>query len=270
MLESIFASHNEWIKRGYSFDDIQKIRNEIMDNNPFTGIRYSDVNSSLNIFELGTCNPLKINYLFLDQFNFSGDLNLLKPLINLEYLIIDGNNIDKKVENIEVLRGFKYLKVIELPNNEIKNIEALSTLKDLEILNLKYNQIEDFTALKQLNKLKTLEVFNLDKKVLFEVLKSNVDVVINNCIESERMSNFAFNHPYASVIMMHLGAEDEGFTYNLMEFECPIKELPEKLFYKNENIFKYVFCDGFFEFSDHVMFDNFVEVKLKKRLIDSK
>ena len=41
-----------------------------------------------------------------------------------------------------------------------------------------------------------------------------------------------------------------------MEFECPIKELPEKLFYKNENIFKYVFCDGFFEFSDHVMFDN--------------
>ena len=80
------------------------------------------------------------------------------------------------------------------------------------------------------------------EEIIFEVLKSNVDVVINNCIESERMSNFAFNHPYASVIMMHLGADDEGFTYNLMEFECPIKELPEKdqdiYFEKYQNLVK--------------------------------
>lgn len=82
------------------------------------------------------------------------------------------NNIEK-VEEIEGLGKLKYLKRLDLSNNQIRNIKKLERLKSLTHLNLSNNKIDDIENLEHLKKLPNLRYLNLIGNKITDMLFIN-------------------------------------------------------------------------------------------------
>lgn len=110
---------------------------------------------------------VNLEYLWAHQSKI--DVNKCCDMINLIHLLIDDC---LNISNIDVVKYFKNLSILELQNNQVENIsclenkklvflnvmnnnissiESLSGMGTLKKLNIKNNPIKDYTSLKTLN-----------------------------------------------------------------------------------------------------------------------
>ena len=83
------------------------------------------------------------------------DVEFLKDYRNLRVVDLS-NNI---LIYLDGLQNLKELEELNLSNNRTFDISSLANLKNLKILNLNDNRVHDLSPLSELNKLETLELF---------------------------------------------------------------------------------------------------------------
>ena len=82
------------------------------------------------------------------------------------------NNI-RKISEIPGLENLRYLKKLDLSNNQIENVEGLVNLKDLTHLVLSNNQISDIDNLKYLKQLSKLQFLDLCGNEIVKIIKKD-------------------------------------------------------------------------------------------------
>jgi|GEM_PF-2769247 len=97
------------------------------------------------------------------------DLEIIKEIEtklnkNLEYKVDINENVISlsltflDISDIEILKNFKKLEILNLTKNQIKDISVLKNLTNLTRLNLSYNQITDISSLRNLKNLTYLNL----------------------------------------------------------------------------------------------------------------
>lgn len=84
------------------------------------------------------------------------DISFMKPLVNLEYLSIDGKNM-----NYNSLSGMKKLKYLEITDYRTTDISPLGSLTALETLDIRADSVKDITPIGKLKNLKTLMLHSM-------------------------------------------------------------------------------------------------------------
>ena len=184
----ILSIHLYWKKKGFSFDNIISIYDEITDANPFSYIGLSDIQKHISGSErfpdsdiLTDADYEKITYIFYNEHGFDGNLDFIERCINIEEIQI-GCACIGKIENLKPIKNLKKLKHIDLHRHNISDLSPLSNLTNLETLILWGNPIKTIEPIVHFKNLKKIKLSVVEDNEILELLKNSVgaDVSYNS------------------------------------------------------------------------------------------
>ena len=168
---------------------------------------------------------LKSGGLILDLSNKKiEDLEQIKgldQLLNLEYLILDDNNITE----IKCLENLTNLKELSIKRNKLSEIKELQNLKNLQILDLSENNITEIKGIDKLLGLTKLILWKnqiKDLKGLHNQSKLKVLALLGNPVYSWIQQNFG-EPPYKEAAIQYCRKLYEGDNYDFSEIEVFLK-----------------------------------------------
>jgi len=158
-IKNLYVGHNELNE--IDFSNFKNLESLDISHNNITDI--SNLPKSLKWICIAD-NPIEnyeplyelvnLEYLWAHQSKI--DVNKCCDMINLIHLLIDdGLNIS----NIDVVKYFKNLSILELQNNQVENISCLEN-KKLVFLNVMNNNISSIKSLSGMSTLKKLNIKN--------------------------------------------------------------------------------------------------------------
>lgn len=229
--------HLHWIEKGFTTEDISKIRSLVSNEDPFQNVTMKNLQKEMGgqieyKDTLLSSDFEKITFLYLNYSEYVLDLSFLKYCVNLEEIKFG----QQKLKNLDILKNLENIRIIDASSNEIENIDILYAVKNLEKLNLEYNPILSLKPLAHLNKLKSIVIDEIrDEKWVFQILKNNKICSIDYIIKGDTLDyeNFVFPKYHIGISMKEdansiflTGMNDNYKNCYLVEF--PI-DFPENL-----------------------------------------
>ena len=177
----IIWMHLYWIKKGYSFEYIHSIYDEISAD-PFSDFGVYDIQKHIGgkasqpEEEMSLSDFEKISYIVIGKCEFDGNLSFLKRCINIEHIFIDLCSSDNhKIENIKPLANFKKLKSLSLVNHNISDISSIVDIETLENIDFFRNPITTIKPIVHFKKLKYARFAKVEDAEVFEVSTKHYD-----------------------------------------------------------------------------------------------
>jgi hypothetical protein len=170
--------HLDWIKRGYTFNDILLIQNGLKDSDPFSNAGALEIQKHLGGYidpseEITESDFEKIKYIVVESYDFNGNIDFLEKCINIEYLDICGVSGKGKIESLKPIENLKKLKYIDLHSHSISDISSLSGLENLEEIHLWGNPVKTIKPIVHLKNLKNVQLSEVEEDEVFELLKNS-------------------------------------------------------------------------------------------------
>ena len=222
-ISKLLGSHAAWIEQGLTIQDVKKTHSELRDTDPFTFFNYNHISRELNINPILDYSPEKIDYLFIDDIEFDGNLNHFKELVNLEDIYISGINVDSKITDLSPLIDLKNIRSLNVKYNSISDLAPLIEIPALESITLSDNPIEDLSALESLRNLKYLNYTDLNDELVSRILKKNKECLVEYC-----------NREYGCYLSFNLKGEPVKVASHLVEGSSRL--IVEVTFLGNDNV----------------------------------
>ena len=176
-IKKIRKTHYISLEKGYENKRYKKALKPLIRRNKINNYSHKELGAILiNFFTIKTLIEEIPNVYF--ELNST---NLLVEKLDLsDYLEFEvkgtpwgwKNNI-RKISEIPGLENLKYLKKLDLSNNQIKNVKGLATLKNLTNLVLANNQISDLDNLEYLKQLSKLQFLDLCGNEIVNFIKKD-------------------------------------------------------------------------------------------------
>ena len=210
-LNKILFRHLIWTANNISFLDVQNAYDAMRDEDPFDNPKSNQIHNYLRLseqhpFQLKKSDLLKLNYLFITDNEFDGNIDFIAECKNLESIYISGL-LKNKIKDIEPFKNLQHLKHLELDYHQIENLDALSDLNQLEALLLSQNPVKTLAPLFGLKNLKTLSVCSSNENEIFELLQYSPTCIIDycekepdgECFSVKNIKNWPFKYNYMVV-----------------------------------------------------------------------
>lgn len=196
MNSTIINHHLSWITKGYGFKDIQTIRRELIELDPFLKIGTSVIQKKIGGIVpekiISQKDLLLLTFLIVDDPDFDGDIEFLKYCRNLKQLFISGNNSIGKIENLQPLQKLHNLEYVYLERQNIIDLSPLSNLQNLKALFLYNNPIETLKPVASLSKLQYAEFSRVKEKEVAALLRNSQTCRVSFTSREEHYSYDAY------------------------------------------------------------------------------
>ena len=202
----IITIHLDWISRGYNFNDILSVYEELTPH-PFNNIGLldiqrhiggpvypylSDQSEILALYKkvITESDYEKITFIFYNEHGFDGNLDFLERCINIEYIKV-GCSCLGKIENLEPLKNLTKLKYIDFHRHNISDLSPLASLENLEDLMLWDNPIKTIRPIVHLKNIKKASFSVVEDDEVLELLKNsvNADVSYSSALDPDPHTN---------------------------------------------------------------------------------
>lgn len=193
---NIINRHLHWISQGYCFEDVQSIRQNIREFNPYSTIGtkaiHHRIGGSYSEEELSKADLEKLTFLLVDDGDFDGDIHFLRHSVNLEKIFISGLSSEKKISDLKPLRKLDKLRHLHLDHQQIKDLSALSKLQNLREIHLYKNPIDSIEPIVRLKNLQKAEFSKVCELEIFQLLQNSKNAKVSFTSTEDKYSYDAF------------------------------------------------------------------------------
>lgn len=171
-----------WQEQGWDFEEILQVRNQLKDDDPFLSadtLRIQEFIGKEKHPYKDIPDFEKLEFLYIDDSDFNGNLDFLELCPNLKHLYILGISVKVKICDLTPVKILNQLEYLSLEYHQITNLKPIQNLENLRELYLCDNPLETIKPICGFSRVKKLELPKIPEYEVFQILENSTEAEVS-------------------------------------------------------------------------------------------